>query len=136
MLVGEKIQKSRWHIVIFCGHTNVKCYIHVITSVTMIEKRKMMTRILLPSIGITSLLAAMLFGMANFQAIAQNGAANQTASLEPLRNSINETLQALENNDTAAALQSLNGADSQLFEIMRNLPSSEEVEEEGEEESD
>ena len=36
----------------------------------------------------------------------------------------------------AAALQSLNGADSQLFEIMRNLPSSEEVEEEGEEESD
>ena len=102
----------------------------------MIEKRKMMTSILLPSIGITCLLAAMLFGIANFQAIAQNGAANQTASLEPLRNSINETLQALENNDTAAALQSLNGADSQLFEIMRNLPSSEEVEEEGEEESD
>jgi hypothetical protein len=102
----------------------------------MIEKRKMMTSILLPSIGITSLLAAMLFGMANFHAIAQNGADNQTASLEPLRNSINETLQALENNDTAAALQSLNGVDSQLFEIMRNLPSSEEVEEEGEEESD
>ncbi len=120
----------------FCGLTNVKCYIHVITSVIMIEKRKMMTSILLPSIGITSLLGAMLFGIANFQAIAQNGAANQTASLEPLRNSINETLQALENNDTAAALQSLNGADSQLFEIMRNLPSSEEVEEEGEEESD
>ena len=102
----------------------------------MIEKRKMMTSILLPSIGISSLLAAMLFGIANFQAIAQNVAANQTASLEPLRNSINETLQALEKNDTAAALQSLNGADSQLFEIMRNLPSSEEVEEEGEEESD
>jgi hypothetical protein len=101
----------------------------------MIEKRKVMTSIWLPSIGISSLLAAML-GIANFQAIAQNGAANQTASLEPLRNSINETLQALESNDTAAALQSLNEADSQLFEIMRNLPSSEEVEEEGEEESD
>lgn len=34
----------------------------------------------------------------------------------------------------AAALESLNEADTQLFEIMRNLPSSGEIEEEGEEE--
>ena len=75
----------------FCGLTNVKCYIHVITSVIMIEKRKMRTSIWLPSIWISSFLVAMLFGIANFQAIAQNDATNQTASLEPLRNSINET---------------------------------------------
>jgi hypothetical protein len=95
----------------------------------MIEKRKPMASFLLPSIGISSLLAAMLFGIANFQAIAQNGATNQTTSLEPLKNSINETFQALESNNTAAALKTLNNADSQLFEIMRNLPSSEEGEE-------
>jgi hypothetical protein len=99
----------------------------------MIEKRDMMASFLLPSIAISSILAAIFFGIANFQALAQNGTSNQTASLEPLRNSINETLQALESNDTAAALNSLNNADSQLFEIMRNLPSSEEGEE-GEEE--
>jgi hypothetical protein len=100
----------------------------------MIEKRNMMASFLLPSIAISSILAAIFFGIANFQALAQNGASNQTASLEPLRNSINETLQALENNDTAAALNSLNSADSQLFEIMRNLPSSEEGEDGVEEE--
>jgi hypothetical protein len=100
----------------------------------MIEKRNMMASFLLPSIAISSILAAIFFGIANFQALAQNGASNQTTSLEPLRNSINETLQALENNDTAAALNSLNSADSQLFEIMRNLPSSEEGEEGVEEE--
>jgi hypothetical protein len=101
----------------------------------MIEKRKLMASFLLPSIGISILLAAMLLGIANFQVIAQNGATDQTASLEPLKNSINETLQALESNDTAAALKSLNNADSELFEIMRNLPSSEEGEEEEDEES-
>jgi hypothetical protein len=101
----------------------------------MIEKRNMMASFLLPSIGISSILAAIFFGIANFQALAQNGASNQTTSLEPLRNSINETLQALESNDTTAALNSLNNADSQLFEIMRNLPSSEEGEE-GEEEEE
>ena len=34
----------------------------------------------------------------------------------------------------AAALQSLNEADTQLFEIMRNLPSNGDIEQEGEEE--
>jgi hypothetical protein len=104
----------------------------------MIEKRNWMASFLLPSIVISSILAAIFLGIANIQALAQNGASNQTASLEPLRNSINETLQALESNDTAGALSSLNNADSQLFEIMRNLPSSddgEEGEEEEEEES-
>jgi hypothetical protein len=112
---------------------DVKRYIHVITSVIMIEKRNRMVSFMLPGIAISSILAA-LFGIANFQALAQNGASNQTASLEPLRNSINETLQALESNDTAAALSSLNNADSQLFEIMRGLPGSDEGEEEEEEE--
>jgi hypothetical protein len=44
-------------------------------------------------------------------------------NLESVRNSINETLQALQTNDTAGALQTLNEADRQLFAIMRNLPS-------------
>lgn len=102
----------------------------------MIEKRNRMASLLLPSIAISSILAAMFFGIANFQALAQNGLSNQIASLEPLRNSINETLQALESNDTAAALSSLNNADSQLFEIIRNLPSSDEGEEEEDEEEE
>jgi hypothetical protein len=118
-----------------CGLREVKRYIHVITSVNMIEKRNRMASFLLPSIAIFSILAAIFLGIANFQALAQNGASNQTASLEPLRNSINETLQALESNDTAAALNSLNDADSQLFEIIRNLPSGEEGEEGEEEQS-
>jgi hypothetical protein len=117
-----------------CGLIDVKRYIHVITSVNMIEKRNRMASFLLPGIAISSILAAIFLGIANFQALAQNGASNQTASLEPLRNSINKTLQALESNDTAAALSSLNNADSQLFEIIRNLPSSDEGEEEEEEE--
>jgi hypothetical protein len=102
----------------------------------MIEKRNRMASFLLPGIAVSSILAAIFFGIANFQALAQNGASNQTASLEPLRNSINETLQSLESNDTAAALNSLNNADSQLFEIIRNLPSSDEGEEEEEEEEE
>jgi hypothetical protein len=101
----------------------------------MIEKRNRMASFLLPSIAISSILAAIFLGIANFQALAQNSASNQTASLEPLRNSINETLQALESNDTAGALSSLNNADSQLFEIIGNLPSGDEGDEgdEGEE---
>lgn len=68
---------------------------------------------------------------------AQNASStgNQTQNLESVRNSINETLQALQTNDTAGALQTLNEADRQLFEIMRNLPSDAEIEEEGEEEA-
>ena len=60
---------------------------------------------------------------------------NQTQNYESVRNSINETLQALQTNDAAGALQTLNEADRQLFEIMRNLPSDGEIEEEGEEEA-
>lgn len=60
---------------------------------------------------------------------------NQTQNLDSVRNSINETLQALQTNDTAGAFQTLNEADRQLFEIMRNLPSNAEIEEEGEEEA-
>jgi len=102
----------------------------------MIEMSKMINSILLPAIVIPSLLAATSLSLINFQALAQNmsSTANQTADLEPLKNSINETLQALQTNDTAAALQSLNEADTQLFEIMRNLPSSADIEQEGEEE--
>ena len=102
----------------------------------MIEMSKMINSILLPAIVIPSLLGATSFGLTNFQALAQSTSsmANQTADLEPLKNSINETLQALQSNDTAAALQSLNEADTQLFEIMKNLPSSADIEQEGEEE--
>jgi glutaredoxin 2 len=102
----------------------------------MIEMSKMINSKLLPAIAIPSLLAATLLGLTNFQALAQStgSTANQTADLEPLKNSINETLQALQANDTAGALESLNEADTQLFEIMRNLPTSAEIEQEGEEE--
>jgi hypothetical protein len=102
----------------------------------MNEMSKMIKSILLPAIAIQFLLAAASLGLTNFQALAQStsSTANQTADLEPLKNSINETLQALQTNDTAAALQSLNKADTQLFEIMRNLPSNADIEQEGEEE--
>ena len=95
-----------------------------------------MSNMLLSGLVISSLLATTtLLGVGNFQALAQNTSStgNQTANLEPLRNSINETLQALQSNDTAGALQSLNEADSQLFEIMRNLPDAELEQEEEEE---
>lgn len=102
----------------------------------MNEMSKMIKNILLPAIAIQFLLAAASLGLTNFQALAQSTSSttNQTADLEPLKNSINETLQALQTNDTAAALQSLNKADTQLFEIMRNLPSNADIEQEGEEE--
>jgi Skp family chaperone for outer membrane proteins len=102
----------------------------------MNEMSKMIKSILLPAIAIQFLLAATSLGLTNFQALAQStsSTANQTADLEPLKNSINETLQALQTNDTAAALQSLNKADTQLFEITRNLPSNADIEQEGEEE--
>jgi hypothetical protein len=102
----------------------------------MIETSKMINSILLSAIVIPSLLAATSLDLTNFQALGQSASstANQTADLEPLRNTINETLQALQTNDTTAALQSLNEADTQLFEIMRNLPSNGDIEQEGEEE--
>ena len=102
----------------------------------MIEMSKMIKSILLPAIVIPSLLAATSLSLIDFQALGQNtsSTANQTADLDPLKNSINETIQALQTNDTAAALQSLNEADTQLFEIMRNLPSNADIEQEGEEE--
>ena len=92
---------------------------------------------LLSGLFISSMLAATtLMAVGNFHAQAQNtSTGNQTENLESVRNSINETLQALQTNDTAGALQSLNEADRQLFEIMRNLPSNAEIEEEGEEEA-
>jgi hypothetical protein len=44
--------------------------------------------------------------------------ANMTlADLEPVTNSINDAREALQSNDAAAALEALNEADSQLFEI-------------------
>ena len=93
---------------------------------------------LLSSLFVSSMLAAMtLLAVGNLHAQAQNASstANQTQNLESVRNSINETLQALQTNDTAGALQTLNEADRQLFEIMRNLPSDAETEEEGGEEA-
>lgn len=93
---------------------------------------------MLSGLFISSMLAATtLLAVGNLHAQAQNtsSTANQTQNLESVRNSINETLQALQTNDTAGALQTLNEADRQLFEIMRNLPSNAEIEEEGEEEA-
>jgi hypothetical protein len=104
----------------------------------MNEKLKINRGMLLSSLFISSMLAAtMLMVVGNLHAQAQNtgSAGNQTENLESVRNSINETLQALQTNDTAGALQSLNEADRQLFEIMRNLPTNAEIEEEGEEEA-
>jgi len=49
--------------------------------------------------------------------------ANMTAAdLEPVTNSINDAREALQSNDTAAALEALNDADSQLFEITSSQP--------------
>jgi hypothetical protein len=103
----------------------------------MNEKLKINRGMLLSGLFISSMLAATtLMAVGNFHAQAQNtSTGNQTENLESVRNSINETLQALQTNDTAGALQSLNEADRQLFEIMRNLPSNAEIEEEGEEEA-
>ncbi len=58
--------------------------------------------------------------------------ANMTsADLEPVTNSINDAREALQSNDTAAALEALNEADSQLFEITSSQPAGgEEAEEE------
>lgn len=53
--------------------------------------------------------------------------ANMTAAdLEPVTNSINDAREALQSNDTAAALEALNDADSQLFEITSSQPADEE----------
>ena len=49
--------------------------------------------------------------------------ANMTGQvlLEPVTNSINDAREALQSNDTTAALEALNEADSQLFEITKQL---------------
>jgi Skp family chaperone for outer membrane proteins len=102
----------------------------------MNEKLKIKRSMLLSGLFISSMLAATtLLAVGNLHAQAQS-TGNQTENLESVRNSINETLQALQTNDTAGALQSLNEADRQLFGIMRNLPSNAEIEEEGEEETE
>ncbi|CAN5490398.1 hypothetical protein BH18THE2_BH18THE2_30400 [soil metagenome] len=50
-------------------------------------------------------------------------AANMTAAdLEPVTNSINDAREALQGNDTAAALEALNEADSHLFEMTSSQP--------------
>jgi hypothetical protein len=71
-----------------------------------------------------------LLAVGNLHAQVQNASStgNQSQNLEFVRNCISETLQALQTNDTA-------GAARQLFEIMRNLPSNVEIEEEGEEDA-
>jgi hypothetical protein len=59
----------------------------------------------------------------------QTGGANMTAAdLEPVTNSINDAREALQGNDTAAALEALNEADSQLFGITSSQPTGEEGE--------
>jgi hypothetical protein len=59
----------------------------------------------------------------------QTGGANMTAAdLEPVTNSINDAREALQGNDTTAALEALNEADSQLFGITSSQPTGEEGE--------
>jgi hypothetical protein len=93
------------------------------------------------AIVISSLLAiaGSIGGVTNFQALGQQNTTtmtnqtmgNQTggalanmtsADLEPVTNSINDAREALQGNDTAAALEALNEADSQLFEITSSQP--------------
>jgi hypothetical protein len=76
---------------------------------------------------IFSLIAAASIGTIGFQAFGQQNTTDAaTGSLESLMSGINKTRQALQTNDTAAALKSLNQMDSQLFEIRSSLPSSSE----------
>ena len=90
---------------------------------------------LLSGLFISMLTAMTLLAVGNLHAQAQNASSTGNQNLESLRNGINETLQALQTNDRAGALQTLNEADLQLFEIIRNLPSNAEIAEEGEEEA-
>lgn len=96
------------------------------TYVVMNEKRKI-DGIMLSCTLIFSLIAATSIGTIGFQAFGQQNTSDaSTESLESLMNGINKTRQALQTNDTAAALESLNEMDSQLFEIRSSLPSSSE----------
>ena len=103
----------------------------------MNEKLIIKRSMLLSGLFISSMLAATTMAGRKPPRTSTNTSStgNQTENLESVRNSSNETHQALQTNDTAGALQSLNEADRQLFEIMRNLPSNAEIEEEGEEEA-
>ena len=92
----------------------------------MNEKRKI-DGIMLSCTLIFSLIAATSIGTIGFQAFGQQNTTDaSTESLESLMSGINATRQALQTNDTAAALESLNEMDSQLFEIRSSLPSSSE----------
>jgi hypothetical protein len=85
--------------------------------------------------------AVLVGSIINHQAFAQQnatnttlGATNQTAndptanltaaSLQPLQDNLNEAREALQNNNTAEALDALNEADSQLFELSTSQASS------------
>ena len=85
--------------------------------------------------------AVLVGSLINHQAFAQQnatnttlGATNQTAndptanltaaSLQPLQDNLNEAREALQNNNTAEALDALNEADSQLFELSTSQASS------------
>ena len=117
----------------------------------MISENKPKCSVVFLAIFISSLLAiaGSIGGVTNFQALGQQNTttmsnqtstpANQTgatmqnqtggslanmtaADLEPVTNSINDAREALQSNDTAAALEALNEADSQLFEITSSQP--------------
>jgi DNA-binding MurR/RpiR family transcriptional regulator len=126
----------------------------------MMSTNKSKQFVVFSAIVISSFLAiAGSIGVSDFQALGQQNvtsmsnqtgaatnqtgaATNQTggtpanmtaASLEPVTNSINEARAALQSNDTAAALEALNEADSQLFAITSSQPAGgEEAEDEGE----
>jgi hypothetical protein len=117
----------------------------------MMSENKPKCSVVFLAIIISSLfaIAGSIGGVTNFQALGQQNAttisnqtstpANQTgatmqnqtggsvanmtaADLEPVTNSINDAREALQSNDTAAALEALNEADSQLFEITSSQP--------------
>lgn len=79
-------------------------------------------------------IAALLGGITNPQAWGQQDATNPTGTttnqtgdatmanmtaedFQPLQDNLNEVREAVQNNNTAAALDALNEADSQLFEL-------------------
>jgi hypothetical protein len=116
----------------------------------MMSENKPKCSVVSLAIIVSSLLAiaGSIGGVTNFQALGQQNTtmsnqtstpANQTgatmqnqtggsvanmtaADLEPVTNSINDAREALQSNDTAAALEALNEADSQLFEITSSQP--------------
>jgi hypothetical protein len=131
----------------------------------MMSEKKPKCSVVSLAIIISSLLAIAgpIGGVTNFQALGQQNtttmsnqtstSANQTgatmqnqtggslanmtaADLEPVTNSINDAREALQSNDTAAALEALNEADSQLFEITSSQPADGEEEDNDAEDED